>query len=72
MATYSDDDLKKLQKVELDMLRVVDAFCREHGIAYFWTAAPASAPCHGGFILGRRHRHLGMMRDDYERFIRLF
>ena len=50
MATYPDEDLKKLQHVELEMLKAVDAFCREHDIMYFLDGGTCiGAVRHGGF-----------------------
>lgn len=73
MATYPDEDLKKLQHVELEMLKAVDAFCREHGITYFLDGGTCiGAVRHGGFIPWDDDIDLGMMRADYERFVRLF
>lgn len=73
MTVYGDGDLAKLQSIELDMLRVVDEFCREHDISYFLDGGTCiGAVRHGGFIPWDDDIDIGMMREDYEHFIKLF
>lgn len=73
MSAYSDQDLRKLQSVELEMLKAVDKFCKENGITYFLDGGSClGAVRHGGFIPWDDDIDVGMMRSDYERFVRLF
>lgn len=73
MTAYDPEVLKKLQSVELEMLKTVDAFCKEYSIQYFLDGGTCiGAVRHGGFIPWDDDIDLGMMRSDYEKFIRLF
>ena len=68
----SSEALKKLQSVELEILRVVDAFCREHDIQYFIDGGTAlGAARHRGFIPWDDDIDIGMLREDYELFCSL-
>lgn len=70
---YPEDVLQRLQNTEKEMLREFDEICRRYDIRYF--AA-------GGTLLGAvRHQDmipwdddidLGMLREDYDRFVRIF
>ncbi|MEG0419187.1 LicD family protein, partial [Gordonibacter sp.] len=67
---YEQDMLRKLQLVELEILRDIDAVCRTHGIVYFLDSGSAlGAVRHGGFIPWDDDIDLGMLRADYERFL---
>lgn len=73
MSVYSDGDLRKLQSIEVEMLRVIDRFCKENDITYFLDGGSClGAVRHGGFIPWDDDIDVGMMRPDYERFVRLF
>ncbi len=73
MSVYEPEQLEKLQSIELDMLKVVDAFCREHEITYVLIAGTAlGAARHQGFIPWDDDIDIAMMRDDFERFCALF
>ncbi|MDO4443474.1 MAG: LicD family protein [Slackia sp.] len=62
--------LKRLQETELDILLMIDGFCKEHGIAWFMDAGTAlGAMRHGGFIPWDDDIDISMLRDDYDRFI---
>ena len=60
------DMLRKLQLVEIDMLRVFDRVCRKYNIPYFvdWGTA-LGAIRHQGFIPWDDDIDIGMLRRDY-------
>lgn len=69
---YEQDELRRLQLVELGILRDVDKVCREHDIGYFMDSGTLlGAVRHGGFIPWDDDVDLGMMRSDYERFLEI-
>lgn len=64
--------LKRLQETELDILLMIARFCDEHGIEWFMDSGTAlGAMRHKGFIPWDDDIDIGMLRDDYERFIGL-
>lgn len=67
---YDDETLRKMQLMELGILKEVDRVCREHDIAYFLDSCSAlGAARHDGFIPWDDDIDVGMMRADYERFL---
>lgn len=65
-----ETDLEQLHLVLLEMLRVIDAICRKHDIAYWLDAGNLLGKArHGGFIPWDDDIDLCMSRPDYERFI---
>ncbi len=69
---YDDATLRRLQLVELEILKAVDEVCREHGIVYFLDSGTAlGARRHAGFIPWDDDIDIGMPREDYERFLRV-
>lgn len=69
---YGRDDLRKLQLIELGILRDIDRVCREHDISYFLDSGTLlGARRHGGFIPWDDDVDLGMPRPDYERFLEI-
>lgn len=69
---YEQETLRKLQLVELDILKDIDRVCRAHDIAYFLDSGTAlGAVRHGGFIPWDDDIDIGMPRNDYERFLKV-
>lgn len=63
--------LEKLQQEELDMLVVLRQVCEEIGVPWFLDSGSAlGAARHQGFIPWDDDIDVGMLRDDYERFLR--
>ena len=59
-----------LKETLLYMLNVIDKICRENNISYFLDSGTTlGAIRHGGFIPWDDDIDLGMMRDDYNRFL---
>lgn len=67
-----EENLKKLRKILLYMLEIIDKICRENGISYFLDSGTAlGAVRHGGFIPWDDDIDIGMMREDYDRFLQI-
>lgn len=64
--------LLRLQEVELEILLAIDSFCKKNGIEWFMDSGTVlGAVRHGGFIPWDDDIDIGMMRVDYDRFIKL-
>lgn len=67
---YDEETLKKLQKLELEMLQDFINLCDKYGIDYFGDGGTAiGAVRHGGFIPWDDDIDIGLMRKDFERFL---
>ena len=67
---YDPDDLRQLQLVELEVLLAIDKLCARYDIPYFLDSGSAlGAMRHGGFIPWDDDIDIGMLREDYERFV---
>ncbi len=65
-----NDELRKLQLTQLEILNVVDRFCRERNIPYFLCGGTLlGAVRHQGFIPWDDDLDICMPRQDYDRFI---
>lgn len=69
MIGLSEDMLRGLQQVELELLQEIDRVCRKHAIPYCIIAGTMlGAARHGGFIPWDDDADVAMLRGDYERF----
>lgn len=69
---YDPSTLRRLQLVELDILEVVADVCERHGIRWFLDRGTAlGAVRHKGFIPWDDDVDVGMLREDYERFLQI-
>ena len=70
---YDDKDLRKLQLLELRILKEIDRVCRELGITYFLDSGSVlGALRHGGFIPWDDDIDVGMLRKDYDKLLSVF
>lgn len=70
MSQYND--LKAIQMIEFEILLELDRICKKHDIQYFLLAGTVlGAIRHKGFIPWDDDIDVGMMRDEYERFVKI-
>lgn len=64
--------LRQCQFVQLHLLHVVDAICKEYHLTYFLTGGTLlGAMRHNGFIPWDDDLDIGMPREDYNRFLKI-
>ena len=70
---YDEEILERLHGVQLQILGDLDRVCRKYGIKYFALYGTAiGAVRHGGFIPWDDDIDVGMLREDYDKFIDIF
>ena len=68
----TQDELRGLQKTELQILLAIDKVCSENDIEYFLDSGTMlGAARHGGFIPWDDDVDIAMPRDSYERFLEI-
>ena len=70
---YDDETLKHIHDVELMILKDFISFCEENNLTYFMYAGSLLGTIrHGGFIPWDDDLDVVMLRDDFEKFKRLY
>lgn len=70
--TYDKKTLRKLQLLEVEMLKDFQAVCEKNGIPYFGIGGTQIGTLrHKGFIPWDDDIDIGMLREDYERFLQV-
>lgn len=71
LSIYSSEELKEIQKIELDCLKAIDGVCKKIGINFFLIGGSAlGAVRHDGFIPWDDDIDIAMVRSDYEKFLK--
>ena len=66
-------DLKRIQEIELEMLRNFHTLCTTNNLSYYIVGGTLlGAIRHGGFIPWDDDIDIAMPRDDYEKFINIY
>lgn len=66
---YVQPLMKRIWKVQLDILKVINTICTQHNLKYYgWYGTLLGAVRHHGFIPWDDDMDLAMLREDYESF----
>ncbi len=65
----SDEELKKIQEIQIDLISEVDRICKKHGIRYNMVGGTMlGAIRHKGHIPWDDDADIGFLREEYEKF----